>query len=178
MEAFDNGSVSLGGLTVGLGIMAWHIAQWWWAKSSGKRFRDKFKSSWRPLVLPTVPLASYGMLLILSTGGVLGGAANFALWGSNHVGRVAIERGVGGDDVNTTRTTSLVLENPGHAVVLIMTVVVVAAIVFNKSARRSDLLLPVLAGICLGLSGGVAGWAAQGLGPAVDTLGGVVAGIL
>jgi hypothetical protein len=138
----------------------------------------------------------YGMLLILSAGGILGGMSNFALWGSNQIGRIALERGVGGEDTDATRSTSLVLESGGHGVVLLMTIAFVAVMVFTKETqsqmkgegwirkifiliRMSMVLLrPVLAGICLGLSDGMAGWAAEVLAPAVDTLGGFLMGVL
>lgn len=186
-EMVNTGAVSLGGVVVGLAIIVWYVVKWF--QESGK------EKDWKSLCLPFIPLMLYGMLLILSTGGILGGAAGIALWGSNEIGRVAIEYGVGGTSPNVTRTTSLVLEDGGHAVVILMTVAFVAYLVFSKNSRSStkgegwirkivlvirynlNLIMPVISGICLGLSDGLAGFVARWLGPGVDTLGGYLMGV-
>lgn len=160
--------VSLGGLTVGLGIVVWHGFRW--HHTGGK--------NWKKLTLPFVPLMAYGMLLILSAGGILGGAAGIALWGSNKVGDITLKYGVGGNSPNATRTVDLVLTNAGHMMVVLMTIALVATWMYKKSIRRSDIFLAVVCGISLGLSSGIAGVAAQALGPAVDTAGGMLAGVL
>lgn len=163
--------VSLGGLFVGLGIIAGHVALWW--TSGGKASKN-----WKGLLLPFLPIFLYGMLLILSAGGVLGWVSQFSLWGSNVVGDATLQYGVGGGTQNVTRTTNIVLTAPGHLVVALMTVVL--AIVWWKSKRisRTAVLLYMLSGTCLGLSSGVAGVFAWAMAPAVDTVGGVVAGVL
>lgn len=184
-QAIDTGAVSLGGVVVGLSIVVWYSIRWW----------KTTKHDWKDLVFPFVPLLFFGMLLILSAGGWLGNTASFALWGSNHVGKVALEQGVGGSDTDATRSTNLVLENGGHAVVILFAVAYVAVLVFSPATRSGTkgegwirkiilivrlnlhLVLPVIAGICLGLSGGLAGAVANILAPAVDTLGGFVAGV-
>lgn len=168
MDFWTTNGVSLGGLTVGLGILTWIGYRWWY--SPGRH--------WKTLVIPFVPLMCYGMLLILSAGGILGGAAGTTLWGSNLVGDRTLEYGVGGGTPEVTRTVSLVLTDGGHMVVILMTLAVIATWKFKKSLSRLDLLLPIVCGISLGLSSGVAGLAAQLLAPGVDTVGGVLAGIL
>lgn len=162
-------SLSLGGLTVGLGILIWVGWRWWY--TPGKR-------GWKDLAFPFVPLACYGMLLILSTGGILGGVAGITLWGSNAIGTQALEKGVGGNSPEVTRSISLVLTDGGHMVVILATIAIVATWVFKKSIRRMDILLPIACGISLGLSSGIAGVAAELLAPGVDTLGGSLAGLL
>lgn len=181
--------VGLGGVAVAICIIVWESVRWWY-ESPGKTGTEKLKKNWRALPVPCVPmnafgaLSCFGMLLILSAGGVLGGAASVALWGSNEVGRIALEQGVGGTDADVTRSTSLVLSNGGHLVVLAMAVAFAGVCVFSRSKRGfsvrdvlARLVLPVVCGICMGLSSGMAGWAAQVLGPAVDTLGGFITGL-
>lgn len=168
MDFWTTNSVSLGGLTVGLGILTWIGYRWWY--SAGRH--------WKTLVFPFLPLMCYGILLILSAGGILGGAAGATLWGSNTMGDRTLEYGVGGNSPGVTRTVSLVLTDGGHMVVVLATVAIVATWVFKKSIRRWDIILPVVCGTSLGLSSGVAGLAAQILAPGVDTLGGVLAGVL
>lgn len=178
--------VGLGGVTISLSIITWEFIRWWF-EAQGKSAGDKFKKNWRSLPLPFVPLnqfgmlSCYGMLLILSAGGILGSAASVALWGSNQVGRVALEQGVGGNDQNVTRTTNVVLNDGGHLVVWVCLVAFIAVCVFSRKKRGFTvrdvlvrMVLPVVCGVCLGLSDGMAGWAAQLLGPAVDSLGGFI----
>lgn len=187
-DATTTNVVSLGGVAVGLSIIVWTAVRWWKTSEADQR-------EWQELVFPFLPLFAYGMLLILSAGGVLGSTASVALWGSNEIGRVALEEGVGSADVDATRTNNIVLSEGGHMVVLLMTVAFVAYLVFSEESRKNRknqgwikkiitvvrvnlvLIMPVVAGVCLGLSSGMAGWAAQGLGPAVDTLGASMAGV-
>lgn len=186
-EMTGTDSVTLGGVLVGVVIISVHAVKWW---------RTDKGHEWQALVLPFAPLMAYGMLLILSAGGILGGSAGVTLWGGNRVGKVALEEGVGGSDTDATRASNIVLEDGGHAVVIVMTAVWIAWMVFSPDSRAAGikgagivrkifmvarhnlpLILPVIAGVCLGLSGGLAGLAAQGLAPAVDTLGALLWGL-
>lgn len=160
--------VTLGGVTVGLSIVLWTLIRWW--HSPGRH--------WKRLVVPFVPLMAYGTLLVLSTGGLLGKAAGTTLWGSNRVGNVALVAGVGGDSPNIPRPVDIVLTDGGHVIVILMTIGLIAVAKYKKSVRTWELLLPVVAGISLGLSPGIAGLAAQVLGPAADTLGGTLSGLI
>lgn len=161
--------VSLGGLFVGLCIIAGHITLW----QMGGRSRGI-----RGLLLPFLPIFFYGMLLTLSAGGALGWFSHASLWGSNQVGDNALKYGVGSGTQNVTRAVSVVLTPAGHGVVLVMTVVL--ALVFWKSKRidRKAVALYFVSGTCLALSSGVAGFFATLLAPGVDTVGGLLAGVL
>lgn len=184
-EVFETNYVTLGGVTLGVIIIAVHIVRW---KLEGNELKD--------LLLPFLPLILFGMLIILSAGGVMGNAANTALWGSNEVGKVVLVQGVGGTNHEVTRAANIVLDPNGHAVVAVLTAVFLAYLFFNKSARGSihkgagilrkiiqavranfwKHILPVVAGASLGLASGVAGFAASVLGPGVDTLGALTFG--
>lgn len=159
--------VSLGGVAVGLSLLTWIGVRWW------KRDRP----NWKPL-LPFLTHAVYGMLAILSAGGLLGGLAGFALWGSNTIGGLALTYGVGGNNPQATRAQALILTDGGHALVLVLTVGIIAALRFSKKLHKRDAVLGILCGICLGLSSGIAGAAAAALVPAVDWAGGTIAGLL
>ncbi|MFD6972179.1 hypothetical protein [Streptomyces sp. NPDC059949] len=162
--------VSLGGVTVGLSLLGWTLARWWvtYKKKSFKAARA---------LAPFISCALYGMLLILSAGGLLGAAADWSLWGSSAIGDAVLEYGVGGDTPDVTRTSNLVLTDGGHAVVIIATVVLVAVWTVRRGFRW-DLFGAVLCGISLGLSSGVAGVAGWVLSPVVSTLGDAVVGLL
>ena len=159
--------VSLGGVTVGLSILTWIAVRWW----------NKHRGKWTVLI-PFAVSSLYGMLLILSAGGILGGLAGIALWGQNLAGDAALEYGVGGNSPDVTRSFNLALSDGGHAMVLILTVAMVAVWKFSKRLPRMDVGLGILAGVALGLSSGVAGWAAEILAPVVNTGGDWIGGVL
>lgn len=159
--------VTLGGVVVGLSILAWNLTRWW-AGSKKRSVRD---------LMPFITCALYGMLLILTTGGILGGAADYALWGSSEIGNAALTYGVGAGTPNVTRSTDLVLTDGGSAVVIVATVVLVA-VWTRKRGFRWDFALDIVCGISLGLSSGIAGAVGQVLGPVVNTSGDWIVGLM
>lgn len=167
MNVFTTNVVSLGGVTVGLSILGWNVTTWW-AGSKKHNFRD---------LVPFILCVLYGMLLILSTGGLLGWLSNFALWGSSEIGDAALEYVVGGGSPNATRGAHLILTDGGHAFVIVATVVLIA-VWTRKKGFRWDLALSIVCGISLGLSSGVAGAAGFILSPVVSTAGDFIVGLL
>lgn len=164
------GLVSLGGVTVGLSLLAWDFSRWW--TSNKKRLAPK---SLRRLV-PFLLCMAYGTLLILSAGGLIGAAADWSLWGTNQIGEVVLVYGVGGTSPNVTRSSHLALTAGGHAVIIVATVVVLG--VSSIRGMRWDFVRGVLAGISLGLASSVAGMAGYVLAPVVSALGDSVTGLL
>ncbi|MGW2040504.1 hypothetical protein [Streptomyces virginiae] len=165
------GIVSLGGVTVGLSLLGWEITRWWpGAKQAGKP-KHLLK------LLPFLLVWLYGMLLILSAGGLLGAGADWSLWGSSAIGDAVLEYGVGGDTPDVTRSSHLVLSPGGHAVVIIATVVLIA--VWTKRRGFNWMIVrAIISGISLGLASGVAGVAGYVLSPVVSAAGDAVAGLL
>ncbi|MFE2020146.1 hypothetical protein ACFW9O_19135 [Streptomyces sp. NPDC059499] len=163
-------AVSLGGVIVGLSIAAWNITRWW---AGNKKHNLKSLRQLAPFLLCSL----YGMLLILSAGGVLGLAADWTLWGTSAIGDAALEYGVGGESSDVTRTSHLVLTPGGHGVVIILTVILIAVWTIRRGFRW-DLFFSVLCGISLGLSSGAAGVAGYVLSPVVSTAGDAVVGLL
>lgn len=162
--------VSLGGVTVGLSILGWVIARWW-VTNKKKNIKALLK------LVPFFLCASYGMLLILSTGGLLGYGADWSLWGTSAIGDAALEYGVGGGTPNVTRHSNLVLSDGGHAFVIVSTVILIGVWTVRRGFRW-DLFFAVLCGISLGLSSGAAGVAGYVLSPTVSTAGDVIVGLL
>ncbi|MGW6598486.1 hypothetical protein [Streptomyces sp. NPDC055036] len=161
--------VSLGGVTVGLSLLGWEIARWWPGR----------KKAIKQLVrlVPFTLAALYGILLILSAGGLLGLGADWSLWGGSEFGDAVLEYGIGSDAPTVTRTSNLVLSPGGHAFVIVATVVLVA-VWTKRGGFRWDLARAVLCGIHLGLSAGVAGIAGYVLSPVVSTVGDAIVGLL
>lgn len=163
--------VSLGGVTVGLSLLAWDITRWWPGAKQATKPKHLLK------LLPFLLAWLYGMLLILSAGGLLGGGADWSLWGSSAIGNAALTYGVGGGTPDVTRTSNLILTDGGHAVVIIATVVLIA-LWTKKRGINWMLFRAVLSGISLGLASGVAGVAGYVLSPVVSTAGDFVVGLL
>ncbi|MBT2391654.1 hypothetical protein J7E87_20000 [Streptomyces sp. ISL-1] len=164
------GLVSLGGVVVGLSLFAWDFSRWW--VSHKKRLALKSLRQLAPFLL----CVTYGTLLILSAGGLIGAAADWSLWGTNQVGDAVLVYGVGGTRSDVTRSSHLALTPGGHAVVIILTVVIIA--VSSRRGFRWDFVRGTLAGISLGLASSVAGLIGFLVAPAVSTAGDYVAGLL
>lgn len=162
--------VSLGGVTVGLSLLGWEVTRWWPG-------RKKLKPGRLLELLPFVLTALYGMLLILSAGGLLGLAADWTLWGSSAIGDAVLEYGLDSPTPEVTRTSNLALTGGGHAFVVVATVVLVA-LWTRRGGFRWDLVRAILSGISLGLSSGVAGMAGWVLSPVVSTAGDFIVGLL
>ncbi|MFJ5638668.1 hypothetical protein [Streptomyces sp. NPDC093223] len=164
------GIVSLGGVTVGLSLVAWDFTRWW--TSHKKKLAPKSLTALAPQIL----CLAYGALLILSAGGIIGGIADWSLWGTNQVGDVVLVYGLGGSTPTVTRSTHLALTPGGHAAVIIITVVMVA--VCSKRGFRWDFVRQILAGISLGLASSIAGAVGVVVAPTVSWAGDYVAGVL
>lgn len=152
--------VTLGGLTAGIGILILTGMRWW--------FREGHKPA---ALVPFLLAFAYGMLAIISTGGLISGIAGATLWGANGLGDLALVYGVGGQSANVTRAAQTALSNGGYVVVLLLTLVIFGLAKWAKKVPVSKLAFGALAGICLGLSGTVAGVAAVPLASAANGVG-------
>lgn len=152
--------VTLGGLTAGIGILILTGIRWW--------FREGHTGA---ALVPFLLAFAYGMLAVLSTGGLLSGIAGATLWGANGLGDLALVYGVGGHSANVTRGAQTALSDGGYVVVLLLTLVVFGLGKWAKKVPVSKLVFGALAGICLGLSGTIAGVAAVPLASTVNGLG-------
>jgi uncharacterized BrkB/YihY/UPF0761 family membrane protein len=153
-------TVTLGGTAVGAALLIGYLIRWW--------FQEKHRPS---ALVPFTLSTAYGMLLILSGGGLLGGAAGVALWGSNTVGDGALKYGVGGTTGDVTRAHAIVLTPGGYVVVLLTTVALIALWRWAPKVRNWKIAVGLLCGICLALSGTLAGAAAVPLGNGANLAG-------
>lgn len=171
MDFPSYGIVSLGGVTVGLSLLGWEITRWWPGLKQAGKPKHLLK------LLPFLAVWLYGMLLVLSAGGLLGAGADWSLWGSSTIGNAALAYGVGGGTPAVTRSSNLVLSDGGHAVVIIVTVVLIA--VWTKRRGFNWMIVrAILSGVSLGLASGIAGAAGYVLSPVVSTAGDYVTGLL
>lgn len=152
--------VTLGGVVVGLALLLLTVLKW--------VFREKRRPS---AIVPFALALAYGMLLILSAGGILGSIADITLWGANGLGDLTLVWGVGGGTQNVTRASQMALTNGGHAIVILLTVALIGLWKFAGKVPNGKLAAGVVCGICLGLSGAIAGAAAVPLASGANLLG-------
>lgn len=165
--------VTIGGVTVGICILVHHLVGWWPGSKAIRGNPLHYAADLGPFLIAW----AYGALAVLGVGGLIGWIADTALWISNWLGDVALIWGVGGQiGQSVTRTTYLPLTQTGGAVVLILTVALIAAV--KKSRYGSDIKRGAWCGICLGTSAGIAGFAAVPLAIAVNWAGDKVYGVL
>ncbi|MDT0567897.1 hypothetical protein RM704_10515 [Streptomyces sp. DSM 3412] len=158
--------VTIGGVTIGFCILAYTLVKWW---PGAKTLRaDPFRQLAR--LLPFVLAWCYGVLAVLSIGGLVGWAADSSLWITSWLGDVALVWGVGGQGGTSAAGVSyLPLTQPGAGITLILTATMCAAL--KVSDRRNDLFMGMWCGITLGTSAGIAGLAAVPLAQAVNWAG-------
>lgn len=163
--------VTFGGVTIGLAILIWQLVTWWPGKALKKDPLGCLAS-----LAPFLAAWAYGVLTILTVGGLIGWAADTTLWISNWLGDVALVWGVGGDLGQHGPTVAyLPLTQTGGAIVLLMTVAVIVAA--KKTKNGGAIKAGAWCGICLGTSAGVAGFAAVPLAQAVNWCGAALYGL-
>ena len=166
-------TVTIGGVTIGLALLIRHLVTWW----PGLKTLKKDPAGQAGALLPFLLSWAYGVLTILTVGGLIGWAADTTLWISNWLGDVALVWGVGGEAGQTAGAVAyLPLTQTGTALVLLLTVAVLAAV--KKSRYGADLKAGAWCGICLGTSAGVAGFAAVPLAQAANWCGGALYGVV
>lgn len=158
--------VTIGGVTVGICIALSTLVQWW----PGLKPLQKRPQQYLGQLLPFLLAWAYGVLAILTIGGIVGWIADTALWITSWLGDVALVWGVGGQSGQAaTGGAYLPLTQTGSAVVLILTACMIAAA--KKSKYGRDLKMGAWCGVALGTSAGVAGFAAVPLAQAANWLG-------
>ncbi|MFG2311180.1 hypothetical protein ACGFS9_21295 [Streptomyces sp. NPDC048566] len=163
--------VTTGGVTVGLCILARFLITWW----PGRKALLKDPARRAAEVGPFLIAWAYGCLAVLGVGGLIGWAADTALWISNWLGDVALVWGVGGrSGQHGAGAAYQPLTQTGGALVLVLTAVLLAAV--KKSRFGHDIKTGAWCGVCLGTSAGVAGFAAAPLAEGVNWLGDVLYG--
>jgi hypothetical protein len=155
--------INLGGVAVGVGIILMFGIRWWF----------KEKRQWGALV-PFVLAHLYGMLAALATvtaWSILGVATWAAIWAANVAGYAGLVYGVGGNAPNVTRAQPIVLTDGGFVIIFLFTLVFFALWKWAPRVPNGKLAAGAMSGVCLALSGAVAGAAAVPLGSAVNALG-------
>jgi hypothetical protein len=165
--------VTIGGVTIGLAILVSTLVTWW----PGLKALRKDPAGHTGRLLPFLAASAYGVLAILTVGGLVGWIADTTLWISNWLGDVALVWGVGGvSGQSASGGTYLPLTQTGGALVLLLTVAILAAV--KKSKHGQDIKAGAWCGVCLGTSAGIAGFAAVPLAQAANWAGASLYGIV
>jgi hypothetical protein len=159
--------VTFGGVTVGICILLATLVRWW----PGLKPLQSAPQDHLGRLLPFLLSWAYGVLAILTVGGLVGWIADTALWITNWLGDAALVWGVGGESGQRSAPAAyLPLSGPGNGIVLILTVCM--AVARKKSTRyATELTHGMWCGITLGTSAGVAGFAAVPLAQAANVIG-------
>lgn len=158
--------VTIGGVTIGVSILAWTLVQWWPGQKALRS--DPLRQAGR--LLPFLAAWTYGCLVTLGVGGLIGWIADTTLWITNWLGDAALVWGVGGQSGQHGSAAAYVpLSQTGGGIVLIVSAAMVAAI--KKSKHGAALKMGTWCGITLGTSAGVAGFAAAPIAEAANWLG-------
>lgn len=159
--------VTIGGVTIGVGILVATLVQWWPGTKPLKS--DPLGQAGR--LLPFLFAWAYGVLITLGVGGLIGWIADTALWITNWLGDAALVWGVGGQSgQHGAGAAYLPLTQTGGGIVLILSAGIIVAI--KKSSRYGhDLKWGTWCGVTLGTSAGVAGFAAAPIALATNWLG-------
>ena len=165
--------VTIGGVTVGLAILIHRLVTWW----PGIKGLQKDPAGHLGRLAPFLAAWAYGVLAILTVGGAIGWVADTALWISNWLGDVSLVWGVGVPAGQSASSgTYLPLTQTGGALVLLLTVAVVAAV--KRSKYGAEIKAGAWCGVTLGTSAGVAGFAAVPLAQAANWAGAGLYGIV
>ncbi|MFD4558986.1 hypothetical protein ACFWP5_32485 [Streptomyces sp. NPDC058469] len=158
--------VTYGGVTVGLCLLVHQLVTWWPGRKQLMKDPVKHASELLPFLLSW----AYGCLTTLGVGGLIGLISSTVLGLSDWLGDAALVWGVGGNaEQLAARASFVTLTWPGRALVLIMTVAIVAAA--KKSKHGDEIKRGTWCGITLGTSAGVAGFAAVPLALSANWLG-------
>lgn len=155
---------TLGAVLVGLLFLVWEVALWF---PGIKALRSNALDHLGHL-LPFVLCWAVGALSVMVVGGVVGWVGDTALWGLNTFGDGLLVYGVGADTGTAPGSAAAPLTQGG----LFMTVLVLGTFVARrKRGATGSKWRGWLSGIGMGLSAGVARYAAIPLASAVNLTG-------
>ncbi|MFI2757816.1 hypothetical protein ACH5A3_02900 [Streptomyces echinatus] len=178
MNSVTTATVSLGGVTIGLGILAWHLTKWW--RTGGKGGGPGAPGGGRDpkVLLPLLSSMSLGMVSITAAGGLIGTAATFLLNTGSLVGNWSLVSLTGTATPEVTRSGLKALTPGGCALLAIYFVVCVALWKSGAKILKGKIAAGVIAGVMLGLSAGFSGVASVALVTITNTVGDKITGVV
>jgi hypothetical protein len=181
MNAVTTATVSLGAVTIGLGILAWHLARWWKTGGGGKGGppgvgggggRDP------KALIPFLSSVALGMLAVTAAGGLIGTAATMLLGLGNSLGDWSLTAVTGTATPGVTRSGQKTLSPGGCAALVIYVVVLTALWKSGGKLFHGKVVSGVICGVMLGLSAGFSGIASSAVVSVFNAFGDKVTGVM
>ncbi|MET8746188.1 hypothetical protein [Streptomyces sp. NPDC004728] len=166
------GTLTIGGLFIGLAIPTWHIARFAIAhiKNRGQILRDATE------LIPLLAGVSYGGLATATTSGLIGFMTGLFTWLGNGVGSLAMWGATGGETTLAARSNAVQLTGMGNLILLLITVVILGGWKAIPDSVKPEMTQGIFAGILLGLSATLGGWFAAFVIPMANDLGASLVG--
>ncbi|MEU5239757.1 hypothetical protein ACH4UR_25115 [Streptomyces lydicus] len=161
------GSLTIGGLFVGMAIPTWHLARF--AVAHVKK-PDHILRGAKDLI-PLAVGVGYGGLATAATSGLIGFTTGAITWLGNGAGSLAMWGATGGETTLAARSNAAQLTGEGNLVLLLLTVIILACWKVVPSKSKPQLRWGIFSGVLLGLSATLGGWFAALVIPAVNTWG-------
>ncbi|MEU0844801.1 hypothetical protein ABZ370_35755 [Streptomyces sp. NPDC005962] len=177
MNGVTTATVSLGGVTIGLGIVAWHLTKWW-RTGGGKGAPGTGGGRDPKLLIPFATSMALGMIAITAAGGLIGTAAGFVLNSGSMLGNWSLTAVTGTETPEVTRSGLKALSPRGCALLVIYFVILAAMWKSGAKLLKGKIASGVIAGIMLGLSAGFSGMASVTLVSVTNTVGGKITGVV
>lgn len=167
-----NVSLTVGGLAVGLSVLAWYLIRWWNTQKAVKTGKD-----WKSLT-PLAGGIALGILAASCAGGLLGTIAGWIRKLSNAAGDKVVS-GATGTNTQSLGAAGVPALTAGGALLTVVAFVVLIALWKKiKDTSRKPLFFGSVAGVTLGMSPGIAGTLAIALIPLANNAGNSILGIL
>ncbi|MFB6881231.1 hypothetical protein ACFCY8_10395 [Streptomyces noursei] len=161
------GSLTIGGLFVGMAIPTWHLARFVVAHIKKPDHALRGAKDLIPLVVGI----GYGGLATATTSGLIGFTTGAITWLGNGAGSLAMWGATGGEATLAARSNTAQLTGQGNLVLLLITVMILAAWKAIPNKDKPQLRWGVFSGVLLGLSATLGGWFAALAIPTVNTWG-------
>ncbi|MFJ8507722.1 hypothetical protein [Streptomyces avermitilis] len=179
MNSVTTATVSLGAVTIGLGILAWHLTKWWKTGGKGGGPGAPGGGGRDPKALiPLLSSMSLGMIAITAAGGLIGTAAGFLLNSGSLIGNWSLTAATGTVTPEVTRSGLKALSPGGCALLCIYFVVCTALWKSGAKILKGKIAAGVTAGVMLGLSAGFSGMASVALVTITNTVGDKITGVV
>ncbi|WP_327131996.1 hypothetical protein OG311_13480 [Streptomyces sp. NBC_01343] len=180
MNAVTTATVSLGSVTIGLSIMAWHLARWWktGGKGGGSAGPGGHAGRDPKILIPFLSSVALGMLCVTAAEGLLGTGATMLLGLGNTLGNWSLTAVTGTVTPGVTRSGAKSLTPGGCAALVIYIVVLISLWKSGPKVFKGKVISGVICGVMLGLSAGFSGVAASAVVTVFNAVGDKVTGIL
>lgn len=168
------GTLTIGGLLVGMAIPTWHIVRFGVAHI--KKPADVLQDA-KDLIPLAVGIV-YGSLATATTSGLIGFTTGVITWLGNGAGSLAMWGATGGETTLAARSNTAALTGMGNLILLLITVAVLAAWKVIPKKAKPLFRQGIVSGTLLGLSATLGGWFAALVIPTANAWGAGLVGTI